>query len=142
MSVRNAGFFNFYMTQLSKGQIEDSIAKQVTKFYVKALGVGPRETRVYLVEDMIIIRLKGKLLPIEQKLLEYEQGVKLIKNIREILHEITVPGLTSIIKAVTKQNVTSSHSDISTKTGEIVQVYVLDINYEERLKETDTYGRL
>ena len=142
MSVRNAGFFNFYMTQLSKGQIEDSIAKQVTKFYVKALGVGPRETRVYLVEDMIIIRLKGKLLPIEQKLLEYEQGVKLVKNIREILHEITVPGLTSIIKAVTKQNVTSSHSDISTKTGEIVQVYVLDINYEERLKETDTYGRL
>ena len=130
------------MTQLSKGQIEDSIAKQVTKFYVKALGVGPRETRVYLVEDMIIIRLKGKLLPIEQKLLEYEQGVKLIKNIREILHEITVPGLTSIIKAVTKQNVTSSHSDISTKTGEIVQVYVLNINYEERLKETDTYGRL
>ena len=130
------------MTQLSKGQIEDSIAKQVTKFYVKALGVGPRETRVYLVEDMIIIRLKGKLLPIEQKLLEYEQGVKLVKNIREILHEITVPGLTSIIKAVTKQNVTSSHSDISTKTGEIVQVYVLDINYEERLKETDTYGRL
>lgn len=142
MSVRNAGFFNFYMTQLSKGQIEDSIAKQVTKFYVKALGVGPRETRVYLVEDMIIIRLKGKLLPIEQKLLEYEQGVKLVKNIREILHEITVPGLMSIIKAVTKQNVTSSHSDISTKTGEIVQVYVLNINYEERLKETDTYGRL
>ena len=124
------------MTELTSGQIEDSISKQVTKFYVKALGVGPRETRVYIIEDMIIIRLKGKLLPIEQKLLEYEQGVKLIKNIREILHEITTSGLNNIIKEITHQNVISSHSDISTKTGEIVQIYVLDVNYEEKLRET------
>ena len=128
------------MTELTSGQIEDSISKQVTKFYVKALGVGPRETRVYIIEDMIIIRLKGKLLPIEQKLLEYEQGVKLIKNIREILHEITTSGLNNIIKEITHQNVISTHSDISTKTGEIVQIYVLDVNYEEKLKETEHNG--
>lgn len=124
----------------TQGQIEDSISKQVTKFYVKALGVGPQETHVYIIEDMIIIRLKGKLLPIEQKLLEYEQGVKLIKNIREILHEITTSGLNNIIKEITHQNVISTHSDISTKTGEIVQIYVLDVNYEERLKETEHNG--
>ena len=128
------------MTELTSGQIEDSISKQVTKFYVKALGVGPRETRVYIIEDMIIIRLKGKLLPIEQKLLEYEQGVKLIKNIREILHEITTSGLNNIIKEITHQSVISTHSDISTKTGEIVQIYVLDVNYEEKLKETEHNG--
>jgi len=124
------------MTELTKGQIEDRISKQVTKYYVGALGVGPRETRVYIIEDMVIIRIKGKLLPIEQKLLEYEHGVKLIKNIREILHEITTSGLNNIIKEITHQNVISSHSDISTKTGEIVQIYVLDVNYEEKLRET------
>lgn len=124
----------------TQGQIEDTISKQVTRFYVKTLGVGPSETRVYIIEDLVLIRLKGKLLPIEQKLLEYEGGVKLIKNIREILHEITISGLNNIIKEITHQNVISTHSDISTKTGEIVQIYVLDVNYEERLKETEHNG--
>ena len=48
----------------SIGQVKDKIAKQVTKFYVDTIGQGPEETRIYIVEDMVIVRLKGKLLPI------------------------------------------------------------------------------
>jgi uncharacterized protein YbcI len=120
----------------TKGQIEDTLAKEATKFYVTTLGVGPRETRAYILQDLIIIRLKSKLLPIEEKLLEGNHGVELVKNIRKSLHEITTNGMEEIIKKCTGQTVISSHSDVSTKTGEIMYVFVIDINFEKELQKS------
>lgn len=117
----------------SKGQIQDSIAKEITKFYVEALGTGPRESRAYIVEDMIIVRLKGKLLPIEQKLLEGEHGVAKVKSLREQLHQVTTPGMNDIITKTTGHAVLSTHSDISTKTGELMKIFVIDANLENEL---------
>lgn len=39
----------------TEGQIEDRISKEVTKFYAKTLKAGPKETRVYILEDMVIM---------------------------------------------------------------------------------------
>lgn len=118
------------------GQVEDSLSKKVTQFYADTLGHGPKETRVYILEDMVIIRLKGKLLPIEEKLLETKTGVGLVKNIREMLHEILTKKLGALVHTVTQHVVISSHSDISTKTGEMIEVFILDTNYEEELNNT------
>lgn len=118
---------------ISKGQIEDQISKQVTKFYVETLGHGPKETRIYILEDMVIVRLKGRLLPIEERLLEGEEGVSLVKNIREKLHAVLTRKLGLIVSEITKHQVVSSHSDISTKTGELLEVFILDTCYESEL---------
>lgn len=120
--------------------MEDIIAKEVTKFYAKTLGVGPSETRIYIVQDMVIIRLKGRLLPIERKLLEGAGGINLVKDIRKTLHEITTKGMNSMIKKITELEVVSSHSDISTKTGERLEVFVLKENLEEKLIKNN-FGR-
>lgn len=117
------------------GQITDTISKKVTKFYVEHLGVGPKETKIYIVEDMVIVRLKGKLLPIEQKLLEGKKGIELVKDLRKALHEITTVHLSEMITEITKHKVISSHCDISTKTGERVEIFVLDTDYESELKQ-------
>lgn len=116
--------------KLSKGQVEDNISKQVTKFYLDTLGHGPKETRIYVLEDMVIVRLKDKLLPVEEKLLEGKGGIRLVKDIREKLHEILTKDLGLIVSNITRHKVISSHSDISTKTGEMLEVYILDSNYE------------
>jgi uncharacterized protein YbcI len=121
------------ITTRSKGQVEDLISKNAAAFYAKTLGVGPHETRTYIIEDMVIIRLKGRLLPIEQKLLEGAGGINLVKNIRKTLHEITTKGMNSMIKKITECDVVSSHSDISTKTGERLEVFILKENLEEKL---------
>ena len=116
--------------KLSTGQVEDNISKQVTKFYFDTLGHGPKETRIYILEDMVIVRLKDKLLPLEEKLLEGKGGVSLVKNIREKLHEVLTVDLSLIVSNITQHKVVSSHSDISTKTGEMLEVFILDTNYE------------
>ncbi len=118
---------------MTKGQIEDTLCKKITAFYPTVLGVGPEESHVYILNDMVIVRLKGKLLPIEQKLLESKEGINLVKDIRKTLHELLTSHLGTIVSDVVKHNVVSAHSDISTKTGEQLQVFILDANLEEEL---------
>lgn len=121
-------------SNLSSAQVKDVLAKEVTKFYAKTLGHGPRETRVYIVEDMVLIRLKGSLLPLEEKLLEGNKGIGIVKNLRFALHEIITKRLSTMVEEITTHKVVSSHSDISTKTGEIFEVFILDTNYESDLE--------
>jgi uncharacterized protein YbcI len=121
---------------ISIGQLEDAIAKKVTKFYVDTLGHGPKETKVYIIDDMAIVRLKGKLLPIEEKLLERDNGVELVKDIRKVLHATLTKSLSTIVEEVTSRKVVSSHSDVSTKTGEVFEVFILDESYENSSKKS------
>ena len=120
----------------TKGQVEDLISKEVTAFYLKTLGVGPRESKVYILEDMIIVRLKGQLLPIERNLLALsnKKGIELVKNVRQALHETTTKKLSKLMKKICGHPVISSHSDISTKTGERVEIFILNTDYEKELR--------
>lgn len=123
-------------TYKTKGQIEDTISKDVTKFYVETLGVGPKQTKTYILKDMVIVRFEGKLLPIEENILAMMKdgnGIELVKNIRKALHQITTKRLCDIISQITKHQVISSHSDISTKTGERIEVFILDADFENEV---------
>lgn len=118
---------------MTKGQIEDAITKKVVKFYFNTIGVGPEKAKTYILDDMIIIRFKGHLLPIEQKLLHGNKGVELVKNIRQSIHELTIKESIDIISEITHQSVIGTHSDISTKSGEIIQIFILKNNYQKIL---------
>jgi uncharacterized protein YbcI len=119
--------------KLTIGQVKDNLAKQVTKFYAKTLGHGPKETKIHILEDMVIVRLKGNLLPMEEKLLEGKEGITLVKRIRKKLHAALTKNLTSIVSETTNHKVISVHSDISTKTGELFEAFILDTCYETEL---------
>lgn len=127
-------------TSLTKGQIEDTISKKVTKFYAKTLGIGPKQSRADILQDMVIVRLKG-LLPLEEKLLEGAHGIDLVKNIRQTLHEVLTKRLRNLIKTITGHTVISSHSDISIRTGERLEVFILDTDYEVEFGKADTKPR-
>ncbi len=121
---------------MTQGQLEDKIAKEIIKFYVRELKYGPKEAKCYIVEDMIIVRFKGHLLPIEKeilKLTDKEKAVDLIKNIRKVIHQITTKQLSKIVEESTFLKVVSCHSDISTITGERIEIFVLNDNLEKKL---------
>lgn len=119
---------------MTKGQLEDRLLKEIINFYFKELKYGPKEAKCYIVEDMIIIRFKGHLLPIEKeilKLTDKEKAIELVKNIRKVIHQITTKRLSQIIEKNTSTKVISCHSDISTNTGERVEIFVLEKNLEK-----------
>ena len=118
------------MQKMTKGQIEAKISEALIKFEIEFMGRGPRETVSYIIKDVIFIRLKGVLTPAEEQLAKTSEGAKLIKETRVELLESGIALLGKIVLDVTGCEVTSMHSDICTKTGEKIIVFVLDRNFE------------
>jgi uncharacterized protein YbcI len=113
----------------TKGQIEAEISEAVTSFEKEYMGRGPIETKTYLIDDMVIVRLKGVLTKAEYRLVKSESNTKardLIKQVRIELIENGRPLLEAIIKGIIRRKVTSLHTDISTVTGERLIIFTLD----------------
>ena len=118
------------MNELTKGQTEAKISEALIKFEKEFMGRGPRETVSYIIKDVIFIRLKGVLTPAEEQLAKASEGAKLIKETRVELLESGMALLGKIVFDITGCEVTSMHSDICTKTGEKIIVFVLDRDFE------------
>ncbi len=117
----------------SKGMIEAEISDALVKFEKEYMGRGPAETRTYIVEDMIIVRLKGVLTRAEEQLASGDEGLVLIKQVRVKLLEKARSLLEAIIGDVTGCAIKSMHTDISISTGERVIIFTLDRDLEEKI---------
>jgi len=122
------------MTNKTKGQLEAEISIALTQFEKDHLGRGPKEARTFIIQDMVLIRLKGVLTPTEEKLSKEDDGAQLIKQIRMRLIESSRKLLEKLIYEKTGAKVISVHTDISTRSGEQIFVLVLDVNLETELK--------
>lgn len=115
--------------QKTRGQVEAEISEAIIKFEKEYMGRGPEETKTYIVDDLVLVRLCGVLTPAEKKLAEADQagqGRLLIKQVRMELIEKGRPLLEAIIRDITGKQVTSLHTDISTVTGERIIIFALD----------------
>jgi uncharacterized protein YbcI len=112
----------------TQGQIEPEISDAIIRFEKDYMGRGPMEARTYILDDMILVRLKGVLTPAERKLASDDagfEGRELIKQVRLKLVERGRTLLESLIQGNTGATVVSLHTDISTRTGERVIVFAL-----------------
>jgi uncharacterized protein YbcI len=71
----------------SKGELEARISDLVVKFEREYMGRGPEESRAYLLDDMVLIRLKKVLTPAEHHLANTVEGSRLVKQARMHLLE-------------------------------------------------------
>ena len=119
------------MVKRTRGAIEDEFTKAIIKFEKDYLGRGPLDARTFLVNDMILVRLRGVLTPAESKLAENPEGQKLVKQARRQLFETSRPILEKLVRDIVDAKLLSLHSDISTRTGERVIVLTLDKNLDQ-----------
>lgn len=81
-----------------------------------------------MIEDILIVRLKGVLTAAEQHLvakLPSEKGRDLLKQVRSQLIEIARPTLEELVEGATGIKPVSLHHDISTVSGEEIVVFTL-----------------
>jgi uncharacterized protein YbcI len=112
----------------TKGQLEAEISDAIIRFEKEYMGRGPLETKTYIIDDMVIVRLKGVLTRAERQLAESSEasiGRELIKRMRHALLEKGRPMLDAIIEDVVGVPVVSLHTDLSTVTGERLIVFSL-----------------
>lgn len=120
-------------TPPTKGQVEAAITEVITRFERDHLGRGPKEARAHIVQDMVLVRLKGILSPAEQQLSAEPGGVELIKQMRSRLIESSSDALARLIEEQTDARVTTMHTDISARTGERIFVFGLNADMEAHL---------
>lgn len=113
----------------TRGQIESEISDAITRFEKEHMGRGPLETKTFLIEDMIIVRLQGVLTRAELSLVKSDRNVRARELVKQVRIELIENGrsiLEDMIKTIVRRKVKSLHTDISTVTGEKMIVFVLD----------------
>ena len=122
----------------TKGELEAQISEAMVQFEIDYMGRGPKETQTHIIEDMVLVRLKGVLTPAEQQLTKSADGLELIKKVRSTLVENGKPILFQAISDITRVKVFDLHTDISTATGERIFVFTLDRDLEKTLPRKKT----
>jgi len=118
---------------MTKGQLEAEISNALIAFEKEHMGRGPVDVKTHIIQDMVLIRLKGVLTPAERHLAKDEEGISLIKQVRAKLLENSNEILADVIKSITGKAVISFHTDISTKTGERIIIITLADDLERGL---------
>ena len=112
----------------TKGQIEAQICEAVTKFEKEYMGRGPLEIKAYILDNIVLVRLKNVLTQAEMNLAQasgHREGRELIKRVRIALLEQGRHLLESVIEEILATKIVSFHTDISTVTGEKVILFSL-----------------
>lgn len=120
----------------SKKKLEADISAAFIKFQRDLIGKGPQEAKTYIINDMLITRFKGVLTVEEKHLVSRNAGKKLVKQMRTLLREMYSEDYEKIVEEYTGCKVLSSHSDISTKTGERIEVFIMEKDLEKSFETT------
>lgn len=118
-----------HLRPTSKRDLESAISQALIHFAKTYLGRGPLESKTFLLDDLVLVRLKGVLTQGEMKLLQGDNGVRARYLLKQVRHEILDrgrPELEAAIKQILGVGVKSVHTDISTKTGEHIVVFTLE----------------
>ena len=112
----------------TQGEIESAISEGMSRFEQEYMGRGPKDIHVHLIDDLLVVRLKGVLTAAEQhlvKTLAAEKGRDLLKQVRTHLIETARPTMEAMVQEITGVKMVSLHHDISTLTGEEVVLFTL-----------------
>jgi uncharacterized protein YbcI len=111
----------------TQGELEAEVSEAIVKFEKEYMGRGPVEAKTYIIDDLVLVRLRGVMTPAELQLAAAEnpRGRELIKQVRHELLEKGRPLLEIVMHNLSGRRVVSLHTDISTRTGERVIVFTL-----------------
>src|SRR5579859_1401564 len=73
---------SFEVTMKTQGEIESAVCEGITRFEQEYMGRGPKDIHAHLINDLLLVRLRGVLTAAEQQLvktLPVEKGSVLTK---------------------------------------------------------------
>jgi uncharacterized protein YbcI len=113
----------------TKGEIEVAISEEISRFEQEYMGRRPKDINVHLLNDLLVIRLRGVLVPAEQHLvkkLPAGKGQELLKEVWTKLAETARPDMEAMVERVTGVKILTMHYDISTEIGDEIILFTLD----------------
>ena len=114
----------------TRGELEASIRNAIIKFEQEFMGRGPTDVRAFIIQDIILVRLKGVLTPAERQLAKNPDGVGMVKQMRENLIGQGREKLCKQICELTGAKTVALFTDIDARIGERIIVFTLDKDLE------------
>jgi len=118
----------------TKGEMETAIRNAIIKFEQEFMGRGPMDVKAFILRDLVLVRLKGVLTPAERQLAKSEDGVEMVKAMRQNLITQGRDRLCEQLTEITGASVTGLFTDIDTQVGERVIVFSLDQDLESKFR--------
>ena len=118
----------------TKGEIEGTVRNAIIKFEQEFMGRGPEDVRAFIVRDIILVRLKGVLTPAERQLAKSEDGIEMVKRVRQTLIAQGRKKLCDEISEITGVKATALFTDIDTHIGERIIVFAFDQDLESNFQ--------
>lgn len=109
-----------------KQEVEAAICQKLTMILKEQIGEQVETAATEVLGDTIIVRFKGVLPPAERMMAKKEEGMELIKELKEKLIEKIKPLLEQTIKELTGAQVIDIHSSFNPETGERIEIFTLN----------------
>jgi len=120
--------------QTRRGEVEARITEAMIRFEREFMGRGPTEARTYLIDDLVLVRMKGVITRAEHHLASADptgRGRDLVKQSRTEMIEKARPMLAELIEKELGIKAISLHTDISVKSGERIIIFTLERKFSE-----------
>ena len=118
----------------TKGEAETAIRNAIIKFEQEFMGRGPMDVKAFILRDLVLVRLKGVLTPAERQLAKSEDGVEMVKAMRQNLIAQGRDRLCAQLTEITGASVSGLFTDIDTHIGERVNVFSFDQDLESKFR--------
>jgi len=110
----------------TKSEIEGAIRVAIIKFEQEFMGRGPDDVKVFVVRDLVVVRLKGVLTPAERQLAKTAEGIDMVKRLRQNLIALGRDKLCEQVSKITGTKTLALFTDIDVQIGERVFVFTVD----------------
>jgi uncharacterized protein YbcI len=107
-------------------QVSDTIARALTRWMKGQVGRGPEDVKVYLVDDMILVRLAKCLTPGEAQVATSGDGRHAVGEFRKTLIRMWQPRLERLVYETLGAQAIRLYVDLDTTADELILIMVLD----------------
>jgi uncharacterized protein YbcI len=122
----------------TQGEMASAICEKMGRLVRERRGRGPHEISAHLIQDLLVVRLKGILTPVEETLAgSPAEGEKLVKELHGELARTAKPFLEKIVEETTGVKTLALLHDISMATNEEVVIFVLSAVPQVRPRKND-----
>ena len=122
------------MKYKSKQEIESAVGEAMIKFLKEQMGEQAAGVITEVAADAIIVRFKAIMPPAERYLVKNQEGMKLIKELKEKLIERAKPLLEAMIKNLIDAKVVDIYSSFNPANNEHIEIFTLSKSFDDSWK--------
>ena len=117
------------------------LSNEMVRAQKQFFGKGPTQAKSYLVDDLLIIVMRGGLTTAEKTMLEFGQP-DLVRQFRQLFENEMTERLTGMVEELTGRKVLTYQSQVMFEPDVVVEMFVFDSDVDAGARAATAQGQL